>query len=211
MRKPTGKIGQTLLSSEKVDFEPIPFPNSKQEIEKFIGRVFLQNSDKLLPFKLIGYGLNDIDDFDFNLNTSEGLKYLELMEIAPLEHLRGSYDNVPNSYKPYEFAKYIFFKISTKSKRYSGVKKTDIYLLTYITHWAFIVSNTVSALLCHWLSESESSFKGAFIYSPINATEGIIQQLIPKPSNFPMYFDPEKYKNNIVHNIPPFAWKQIKQ
>ena len=101
--------------------------------------------------------------------------------------------------------------MGAKSRRYSGVQKTDIYLLTYVTHWAFIVSDTVAALLCHWLCENESSFKGMFIYSPINANEGIIQQLLPKPDNFPIDFEPEKYKSNIVHNIPPFAWKQTKQ
>ena len=52
--------------------------------------------------------------------------YLELIEIAPLEHIRGSYEDAPSSYKPYDFAEYILSKLMGKSNKYQNSTNSDI-------------------------------------------------------------------------------------
>ena len=125
-RKPTGKIGAIAvrLTERRVTFEPVKFPETKEEIEQFFAERFYRATEDsgLLDSKLISVPEKNVtDDFDFTLHTEHGKKYLELMEVAPLEHLRGSYEKAPNFYNEYDFGKYIFEKILGKSKRYQGV------------------------------------------------------------------------------------------
>ena len=112
--KPTGNIGVVALSPEGASFQRIEFPRTKDEIEEFIVKAFVGNSAGM-PLQIVGFSQNVENDFDFTINTSEGTKYLELMEVAPLENLRGSYAQAPDRYKPYDFALHVAEKITGKS------------------------------------------------------------------------------------------------
>jgi hypothetical protein len=98
------------------------------------------------------------------------------MGIAPLENLRGSYEKAPSSYRPYDFAEYIFAKINRKSERYRGAAASNICLLIYITDWAFTLSQTVVALLQYWSAHQSHSFQYIFCYSPFDVESWTAQK-----------------------------------
>jgi len=93
-RKPTGTTGPLHVSAEEAEFLQLEFPSTKEEIEEFIVEAFVRNSDSM-PLRISEWKQNHQNDFDFSVVTTEGPKFLELMEIAPLENLRGSYDKHP--------------------------------------------------------------------------------------------------------------------
>jgi hypothetical protein len=127
------------------------------------------------------------------------------MEIAPLEHLRTTYDKAPESYKPYDFAKYIFEKIMAKSLRYRTSNKGGLILLAYVTDWHFVLSVTVAALLQYWLCHTTHSFEAVYCYSPIEKDSGVVEVFYPTPKEFWIGFNPESYKENTVWNLPPLG------
>lgn len=211
--KPTGVNGpiEIAIGAERnqVEFLPIKFPSTKGEIEEFIVAGFLKEAKqkKILDSSILGVQQNKLDDFDFSLNTSSGKKALELMEIAPLENLRGSYEKAPSSYKPYEFAEHILNKLMSKSSRYASSKGSGIVLLTYITDWRFDLSNTVITLLQYWCVSTQHSFEQIYCYTPTTKEEGVATLIYPTPKEFWQNFNPETYKDNVVHNIDPTSWE----
>lgn len=207
--KPTGEIGPVSISAERLQFLKVEFPRTKEEIEKYIVNSFL-NSNVELPMKIKGCIQNNQNDFDFTLDTSEGGKYLELMEVAPLENLRGSYEKAPRSYKPYDFADYIVKKIMGKSAKYSGASSSKICLLIYITDWAFTLSDTVVALIQYWMVNAQHSFEYVFFYSPIDQESGITRIIFPTPLEFWANFEPSAYLENEVINFSPLNWEIYK-
>lgn len=205
-RKPTGTTGPLHVSAEGAEFLQLEFPRTKEEIESFIVEAFVRNSGSM-PLRISEWKQNHQNDFDFSVVTTEGPKFLELMEIAPLENLRGSYDKAPSSYKPYDFAAYILAKINGKSERYRGAASSNICLLMYITDWAFTLSPTVIALLQYWTAHQSHSFQYIFCYSPIDTESGIANLIYPTPKNFWKSFNPDTYRENVVHNLSPLKWE----
>jgi len=203
--KPTGNIGVVALSAEGASFQRIEFPRTKDEIEEFIVKAFVGNSAGM-PLQIVDFSQNDENDFDFTIRTTEGTKYLELMEVAPLENLRGSYAQAPDRYKPYDFALYVAGKIIGKSERYEGSAGSQICLLIYITDWAFTLSETVIALLQHWAATTSQSFQYVFCYSPFDRVTGDAKLIYPTPAEFWNGFDPEQYRDNEVFNFSPMKW-----
>jgi len=129
------------------------------------------------------------------------------MEIAPLDGRRSSYDQSPNSYKPYDFAEFILNKILAKSEKYSGVSEASINLLIYITHWAFLPSESVFTLLQLWTVSKLHIFKNIVLYCPIDPSEGIASLIYPTPVRNRSNFNPEALRNNLVQNLSPTNWK----
>lgn len=205
-RKPTGTIGPLQVSAAGAEFLQVEFPRTKEEVEHFILEAFIRDSGSL-PLRISEWKQNRQNDFDFSIGTTEGPKFLELMEIAPLENLRGSYDKAPSSYKPYDFAEYILAKINGKSERYRGAASSNICLLMYVTDWAFTLSQTVIALLQYWSAHQSHSFQYIFCYSPIDAESGIAHLIYPTPKDFWKNFSPDAYRENVVHNFSPLKWE----
>jgi hypothetical protein len=191
-----------------VAFERLPFPRTKEEVEAVIVSGFLRSaqSRQLLPPTARAIQ-NCQDDFDFTLTGCGNGKHLELMEIAPLEHLRGTYDEAPTSYRPYDFAAYILEKLKGKSARYASSAGDALFLLMYVTDWRFTLSETVIALLQFWTASRQHSFGSIYCYSPISEGEGIVHLIHPTPAEFWAGFDPERYRENVVHNLNPLDWK----
>ena len=84
-RKPTGTIGPLHLSDEEAKFLHFEFPRTKEKIESFIVEAFVRNSGSI-PLRITEWKQNQQNDFDFSVGTTDGPKFLELMEIAPLEN-----------------------------------------------------------------------------------------------------------------------------
>jgi hypothetical protein len=205
--KPTGEIGPVIISKDKTGFQPVEFPKNKEDIEKFIVNGFLKSAQqqKVLHFETISYKQNELDDFDYSLETSIGSRYLELMEIAPLEHLQGKYGNAPSSYKLYEFAEFIYNKIMYKSIKYSSMVETKIILLLYITHWNFNFDTTVIALLQYWTVVNRNNFDLIYLYVPCNSDFGRPHLIFPTPLDYwkERNFSPVRYRDSIIHLSPP--------
>jgi hypothetical protein len=150
LRKPSGITGPIKVevrpNGAEVEFQAIDFPKTKEKIEDFIVKSFLNAAQQqnILQIPSFSVRQNELDDFDFTIETLSGNKYLELMEIAPLEHLKASYDKAPSSYKSYDFAKYILKKINDKSNRYAASIEYGLLLLIYVKdYWDLIKKREV--------------------------------------------------------------------
>ena len=187
------------------EFQQFAFPTAKEEIEDLVVRGFLRAGESLLPFHVESYVPNKQDDFDFDLVTSKGRRSVELAEIAFLSKSGGSYETVPSSYKPYDFAQEILALIHKKSVHYGGRPPAGLHLLLYITHWAFIPSMSTLALLQYWASQKPHGFEGIHWYAPITKDEGIAFPISPVQP--PSGFSPEALRNSVVQNLDPRGWK----
>jgi hypothetical protein len=207
-KKPTGTTGPTRLGPNGIEFLQVAFPGTKDEIEQFIVASF---SREPLPGGLTirSRHQNRENDLDFAIKTSLGSKFLELMEIAPLEHLRGSYEMAPATYKPFEFAEYIHAKAMKKSNHYASSKTPKIVLLLYVTNWTFTLSESVICLLQYWFCTHPHCFEWVFAYHPTDQHNGIRHLLYPTPTSHWTSFNPESLRENVVHNLSPISWQQV--
>jgi hypothetical protein len=209
----SGAIGPLILSTETgratTEWQRIAFPEGKAEIEEFIANQFVAAFNRASPLQsLIIKGLrpNDENSLDFTLSTSEGDKWLELMEIAPFELYGVSPDRAPNEYRPYDLADFLHRKIMQKSRKYRSARPGNIFLLLYLTDWRFVISESSFALLQYWCNRKKNSFEAIFVYMPITATEGLLSLIAPTPSEFWKAFDPEVYRRNVTINVDPSKW-----
>ena len=205
-KKPVGTTGPTRIGPDGINFLKLEFPANKEDIEDFIVAAF---STESLPGGLTikSRHQNRENDLDFTIKTNFGKKFLELMEIAPLENLRGSYEKAPASYKPFDFASYIHAKAMGKSNHYSSPKKPKIVLLLYVTDWSFTLSESVVCLLQYWFCTQPHCFEWIFTYHPIDQTTGIRHLIYPTPATYWTTFNAESLREIIVHNLSPMEWQ----
>ena len=225
MKKPTGDSGPIKVSINPdrqpgAIFDKIEFPKIKSDIEQYIVSKFIHSADKELSksgdkFFISNPILNSENDFDFNVTTPRGLAFLELMEAAPLELIKGNYSNAKASYKPYDMANNIIEKITKKSNKYPNNLKSELFLLIYGTHWSFYFDELTYMYLRYFLSKMKTSFNAIFTYFPLDINEGVVKWLFPVPPDFIENFDPDLYTHNIVCNLDPnkwiFIWKNTGQ
>jgi hypothetical protein len=209
-RKPTGITGpvrvKTGKGAPKVDFLPVEFPTTKPEIEALVVRSFLASAPEgLLTAPLIDVLPNDENDLDFVDAGAATPTYIELMEIAPLENVGGSYTSASSSYKPYDFAESLLAKILKKSARYRVGPKTRLVLLTYVTDWRFILSQTVVALLQYWTLVRAHAFSEIYTFKPTSASDGFSNRIFPTPRAFWRGFNPDAFRDTVTKNIEPGA------
>jgi len=208
--KPTGTAGPFKASFDlrgalSGSFDKIAFPKSKDEVEQFFASRFIESMNMHLAasneqFILAAPVRNVENDFDFTVTTPSGSAYLELLEAAPLT---GKYESAPASYKPYDYAKFILGEILRKSVKYPKTGVRDIFLLLYVTHWTFVLSETTVACLRYWLLQQPTAFRATFCFSLLSAEEGTPQWLSPVPSELIQGFDPEAVRENVCHNLDP--------
>lgn len=208
--KPTGETGSVSFGpgSEAPAFAPVPFPSTKEAIERFIALPFVELARKsnLLPFTVVGEPeQNPTDDFDFTLRTDTAHAYLELMEM----HLRDIGDETPSGqfvYEPYVVAERLLQRIQAKSIRYRGATSQPIILLTYVTHWQFCLADLVFWLLAYWMRQSQSIFAQVWHLSILDATSSEAFLLYPTTRDL-SDFDPEKYRDNRTILLNPRGWQ----
>lgn len=216
MAKPTGISGyfgvQVGADGKLIGgFEKVPFPEEQTGIEKRIVDRFLASANKRLApngdrFLFSDPEKNPENDFDFTVMSANGPAYLELMEVAPLS---GPYSDAPASYKPYEFGKAILSGIMKKSTRYPKNLDRELFLLVYVTHWTFALSENVIACLRYWLGVQPTVFHAIFSYEPLDAEEGVPRWLSPSSPELLGSFDPEKIRDNICLNLDPRKGKIV--
>jgi len=210
MAKPSGidgffRVGMNAQGQVTGGFEQIPFPREKSEIERqmvanFIASMNTHLSKSSDAFIFWDPVQNEENDFDFTVETSHGPAYLELMEIAPLS---GPYETASASYKPFEFANVILEGIKRKSERYPKTMDRDLFLLLYVTHWAFDLSNPTADCLRYWTAQTPHVFRAIFSYEPFDAHEGGPGWIFPFPPELLGTFDPETIRDNICLILDP--------
>ena len=216
MAKPTGVSGSFRVhlgedGQISGSFEQIPFSDAKAAVEKQMVERFIASMDKHLAeigdqFLLSNPKCNPEDDFDFTVTSPQGLAYLELMEVAPL---KGPYDQAPVNYKPYEFAKVILSGVLKKSEHYPKTIEQELFLLLYVTHWSFTLSDTTIACLRYWLKAQPTVFRAIFWYEPLDAEEGTPGWLYPVPPELLGTFDPKQVRENLCINLDPRKMKLV--
>ena len=211
-KKPTGITGPVYVSFEGVrptsTFMPFDFPTSKDEVESVVAQGFLTVAvrQSLLSFAVNRLAKNPTDDYDFTLHTSAGLRYLELLEVAPQPHMSAGYQNAPSSYRPYEFAQTILESIMAKSCRYDPATASLTTVLLYETHWPFAPSAETLALLQYFVFQRSPRFHEIYWYHPIARDDGIVEFVYPTPAEHWGGFDPETWQDAVVHNLDPRGW-----
>ncbi len=213
-RKPTGEVGPFSLTfnggTAVVQSHFIQFPPTKEAVEDLVAEGFLAQArrEAILPTSSRIHR-NAVDDFDFTLETPSSLRYLELMEVAPLEAAGGSHHATTGSFRPYDLARGAMDKLQQKSNRYFGVaRSTRIVLLLYITHWTFTPNDTTIMLLQYWCHHEAHCFDEVYFYQPHDNTCGMLSVLHPTPKQHWQQcggFDPEDCRQDVMHNLVPVA------
>jgi hypothetical protein len=154
MKKPTGKNGVTRVAinsdgKPEASFIANEYPVEKGDIEERIVNSFIASANSDLSrhgerFLLSNPRKNDLDDFDFTIESANGDSYLELMEAAALKGVKGGYKNAPKQYRVIDFVDFIYEKLKSKSDKYPKNMRQELFLLIYTTHFSF--SLTGSAL-----------------------------------------------------------------
>lgn len=214
-KKPVGENGLIkLYVTEGIktskDFIKVKLPENKADIEKFFATKFLKVIKIKKWFKRYenaDISPNQENDLDFVLKTDEGEYHLELMEIAPLDYFKTDFKNAPNLYYDYNFAKYVFEKITSKSNKYKSIKDRPLSLLLYITDWKFLLSNTVISLLQYWLVSSNHSFTEIYYITYIDDDSNELFIIYPTEKEYFKNFDENKYKENTTYLLDPNKWE----
>jgi hypothetical protein len=161
-RKPRGMIGSTTYYGDgKAVFSQVDLPAKKDDIERVVLAAAL-DAEPPLDLRTF-YALTTEpeqlreQDFDFQLTTRSGTKYLDLMEVAPLETVGGSYQKVPAYHSLAERVEAVYAKILTKSAKY-GRPRTSVHLLLYATDYRFDLEGGDGDLLAHRLNRREHCF-----------------------------------------------------
>ena len=198
MTKPTGVRGYYRVQTDETgnvcgSFRQIPFSGEKADVEKHIVANFLTSVSKKLPdgegdFLFWNPRQNKEDDFDFTVDSPRGPAYLELMEARPFA---GRYEHAPVSYKPYDYAATIYDDIKRKSERYPKNMAKDLFLLVYVTHWTFELSDLTALCLSYWIRNEPHAFRAILSFEPYDVDEGEPGFIYPYPPEVLDKFDPE--------------------
>jgi hypothetical protein len=198
-RKPSGSIGPIVMNPAdgSAEFQALNFPTDKAELERYVVKFVVSGLRRMGTnfYALVADPVqNPADDFDFTLPTKAGKEYLELMEVAALENVGGSYDAAPASYNHGELADYVYSKLMKKAQKY-GVLQTPVHLLLYTTDWRFRLAPGVLALLGYWLGSREHSFKTILYFVPDDATHGEAKLVYPVDPKTWAKFDEQALRN----------------
>jgi hypothetical protein len=208
-KKPIGRSGyfRVTASGEAAPVEQLR-PDEKAEIEKHIVDIFLRSHTYFTgePFFLSNPRQNAEDDFDFTVTSPAGDAFLELMEIAPLSKSGSGYEAAPPGYRAGDLATAITDRIFKKSKRYKKPKR-ELFLLLYLTHWAFALGTATIQLIRYKLSKRRHVFNAVFYLAPLDNEVGVLHWLYPVPPDFLFNFRPEDHENAFTLNLDYQKWQ----
>lgn len=177
--KPTGLTATVEFGPGGARVHRAEFPKHKPAIEKMIADLFwtsYQQPDDLCPFGRPIPGEEE-SDLDFTIRTVCGDRKLELAEFAPLNSLRGKYENAPTKVGAGDVADEMLRLIAKKTKRYGG---SGHFLLIYVTEGLFTLSPPVRELLWrHFDLRPPARFERVFFMSPSSGSEGHVYRLHP--------------------------------
>lgn len=219
MKKPTGKNGVTRVSinsdgKSETTFIANDYPEGKDDIEEHIVKSFISSANRDLSkysenFLLSNPRKNDLDDFDFTVDSFNGDAYLELMEAAALKGAKGGYKNAPKQYRVIDFVDFIYEKLKPKSDKYPNNMKKELFLLIYTTHFSFSLTDSAVIYLRWLLRENPLVFNAIFLFNPIDNEYGEVRWLFPVPPELLDGFNPELITDNVVHSLAPDGFEVV--
>jgi hypothetical protein len=182
-KKPKGKKGTFKVSLDgaaaKGGFEPIVYPENKDDIEKFVVNLWLAETRKA-GGTVLNVIQNPEDDLDFTLKLPSGVIKLELVELIYSDVGGNPYEADEFWIESFELAEKIVALVDKKSEHYGGRQPTrPIHLLLYITHWQFLPSEVAIRLAQHFLHLKKPIFENIFFLSPVRASNGSVRVLYP--------------------------------
>lgn len=185
-RKPTGSIGPiSIYSCGDVRFDRVQFPADKAEVENYLVELTLRalKEANLDPWGAVPQR-NPEQHFDFTIPSANGVAYLDVMEIAPLDG-RGGFQNAALDYHHGEMADWVWAKITQKAQKYGLPRELAIHLLLYSTDLAFRLSSGVLDLLSYYCSVTDRGFRSILYAVPEEASSVSITTICPqKRSDF---------------------------
>lgn len=192
------------------EFQQLQFPKEKQQTEAMVASGFVACIETLPGpdgqlLKMSNLVQNDENDLDFSVTVNGVASYLELVEAAPLN---GPYEKAPSQYTVGAFAQQVLASIGDKAARYSGSRPgKPLYLLVYVTHWAFIFSDSVIQCLRYWLGMLPSPFTAIFLYKPVTPSDGASCWLYPAEPRAGSH--PDQVINSLVTNSDPRSMRDL--
>ena len=207
--KPTGINGPVLITGggPPPQFQAVPFPRSKPEMEAAILRGALKFSAGMeKPFySLAGEPVqNKENDLDFQLPTASGTQHLDLAEIVH-SMTRGGYEGAPSKFRVGDMVDNVWGVIQAKEKKYGARRRLVIHLLLYSVDWKFFLSESCIALLRLYCQRRKQHFASIAYYAPITLDEGILWPLSPIDSMSLPHIDEASLRNNVVTHGNPAA------
>ena len=140
---------------------------------------------------------NAEDHFDFTLPTASGQTYLDLIEMAPLEQVRGSYDRAPKMYKLGDRADAIAAKILEKSADYGAGSSRGVHLLLYTTDFRFDAIGSVADLLVHILHARTHCLRSVVSCDP-SSERCLLRKLFPVSAERRQKLESERFLRRIT-------------
>jgi hypothetical protein len=177
--KPQGRNSFITLGENR-PFTQIQLPEQKEAREQMIVdwfRLSLENQ-RDISVKIHEAEKNAENDFDFDVETNLGSKHLELTEFAPLEGVRGGYENAPGGFTFGEATDLICQLIKKKADHYAP-KSPNLFLLIYVTHFAFQPPDDVLRLVKLNLQRYPPFFDSIFFMFPVSDAGSDVRLLFP--------------------------------
>lgn len=215
MVKPTGKIGATQVSTAtgqvaEVTFDHIQFPTEKSAVERHVAESFIASyaqfsgDDQFLREPQ----LNQENDFDLTVESNGSPAYLELMELRPA---KGRYtDEQQIKLDVGKYVDWVLTEIRRKSSKYPRNLRQPLFLLLYVTHWAYLPSQSVIRLLQVELIKYRWVFNAIFLYIPLDSASGAPYWLYPTPHKVRRGIFVEELRGRTYFNLNPSFAKAIK-
>jgi hypothetical protein len=187
-KKPIGEDGPIRVSAPQgkaeIEWRKFEHPPEKHEQETVIATAFVNalNQTEKPPF---GLSRLEEDDFDFELQSDDAKRYLELQEnLLPGKKRGPPYTAGEQVIDEQKFAKTMLSAIQSKAWKYPRGLRQPLDLLMYHTHWRFRPNDAVLKLVAHGLKDQNLPFARVYYFQRLGTEEGgdIVTKLFPDAS-----------------------------
>ena len=199
--KPQGESGPIRIGDGGTEWQVIEFPRQKEERECLIARLFVegfghyvvtQSEPSFAPF---GQPLkNEENNLDFTVETSRGVKLMELAEFAPLTTHGPKFATAPAVIQPHEKANLVEQLIHNKSGHQGG---EDRFLVLYITEHGFWIDPITIERVRRKLLVNPPHFDRVYYVSVRDLNSASVSEIFPgKPHHIFGQFGDAQLDNN---------------
>jgi hypothetical protein len=214
-RKPIGESGpvrvtHTAEGETKIEWQKIEYPAEKSAQENAVATAFVGtlNKERTSDWKVTSLAE---DNFDFEMQSGDEKRYLELQEIVIPGKKRGPpYAAGEQAIEPAKFAKTIISNINGKALRYPKNLSQPLDLLVYVTHWRFLPNKAVLQLVAHELDKGAHPFSRVYFFTRHDGSSGDVVTLFPN-KEFIKGVIPAQLAQNHYVNFDPASGIAIKE
>ena len=204
-RKPRGlNAALKIKGAGQPELVPNVLPDEKAAIEARILDLTLKANEaqEVQLYELEGLPVqNPENDYDFTLPTTSGIEYLDLVEVV----LKGGYQGAPTSIAIGNMVDQMFALVKRKARKYGMRRRSIIHLLMYSTHWKFLPSESVIALLSLYCHRKQHGFKTVAVMMPIMDDASVLWRCFPsmKPIADLSRQEELRLRARVLHQLGP--------